>query len=152
MFFGNQSSAIKNSPKVLEDSYSPIDLTSVERFDVIVVLGGGTHSSPYKRPQLSAAGDRVSLACRMYHLKLVDKILVTGDPLRGAPNEKHLDRPCRPSKFFGIRSRRSRHRGDRWYYNFRRNALAKETERLVAWQAVWTCNERVSYVSSNEIG
>ncbi len=77
--------------KSLEDSYSPIDLTSVERFDVIVVLGGGTHSSPYKRPQLSAAGDRVSLACRMYHLKLVDKILVTGDPLRGAPNEKHLD-------------------------------------------------------------
>jgi uncharacterized SAM-binding protein YcdF (DUF218 family) len=77
--------------KTLEDRYVPIDLSTAERFDAIVVLGGGTHSNPYKLPQLSAAGDRLSFACRMYHLKLVDKIFVTGDPLLGTHNEEHLD-------------------------------------------------------------
>ncbi|MDZ4850567.1 MAG: YdcF family protein [Pirellulaceae bacterium] len=65
----------------LESSVQPFSLDSSERLDTIIVLGGGTTQSPSGQPQFASAGDRVGFAARMYHQKLVDRIVVTGDGL-----------------------------------------------------------------------
>ncbi len=77
--------------KSLESKYPPIDFENIQPFNSIVVLGGGTWAGPNKLAHLSGAGDRVSFACRLYHLQLTKKIMVTGDPLRGTAKDDYLD-------------------------------------------------------------
>jgi uncharacterized SAM-binding protein YcdF (DUF218 family) len=77
--------------KSLERTYPLIEFENTQPFDAIVVLGGGTSAGPDRRAHLNGAGDRVSFACRLYHLKLVKKILVTGDALRGTASDDYLD-------------------------------------------------------------
>jgi uncharacterized SAM-binding protein YcdF (DUF218 family) len=75
----------------LEGRFPEVDLKTVEPFDTIVVLGGGTSSSPNNRSQFAAAGDRVGLAARMYFMKLTKKLVVTGDVVLGIEAEEAED-------------------------------------------------------------
>lgn len=50
----------------------------MDRFDILIVLGGGTASTETGRSQLGKSGDRVAVAAQMYHANKVEKIIVTG--------------------------------------------------------------------------
>ena len=50
-----------------------------EPFDLIIVLGGGTKTSPNGRAQLSTSGDRLMLAARMIHLGKAKTVVCTGN-------------------------------------------------------------------------
>jgi uncharacterized SAM-binding protein YcdF (DUF218 family) len=78
----------------LENKYPPATIAELKPFDTIVVLGGGTSVTPNGQAQLAEAGDRLSLAARLYHQKLASRIVVTGDALRGFPEDARFD----PSK------------------------------------------------------
>lgn len=65
----------------LEDQFVEMRPLQMERFDVLVILGGGTGSTKTSRAQLIEAGDRVMVAAQMYHAGLVDKIIATGKPM-----------------------------------------------------------------------
>jgi uncharacterized SAM-binding protein YcdF (DUF218 family) len=57
--------------------------TADNPLDYAVVLGGGTGLTPDLRPQLTGAGDRISLAVQLYHAGAVRNIIVTGTALPG---------------------------------------------------------------------
>ncbi len=73
----------------LERPYLQIDPFQLEKFDAILVLGGGSDTTPAGVPQLAAVGDRLALAARLFHAGKVDKILVSG-LRRGDLQEKEL--------------------------------------------------------------
>jgi uncharacterized SAM-binding protein YcdF (DUF218 family) len=83
--------------QTLESQYAPVTLDDLQPLDTVVVLGGGTNSAPNGRPQFAEAGDRLGLAIRLYHRKLCQKIIVTGDVLRGTEENSNLD-PSHQSK------------------------------------------------------
>ncbi len=62
----------------LERPYLQTDPFQLEKFDAILVLGGGSDTTPAGVPQLAIMGDRLALAARLFHAGKVDKILVTG--------------------------------------------------------------------------
>ena len=57
----------------------------MEPFDTLVVLGGGTGTSPAMSPQFAMSGDRVGLAAQMYHAGKVRRIVVTGKQFQSVP-------------------------------------------------------------------
>jgi uncharacterized SAM-binding protein YcdF (DUF218 family) len=62
----------------LERPYLAVDPLQLDKFDAILVLGGGTDTTPAGLPQLDFVGDRLALAARLYHAGNVDRIIVSG--------------------------------------------------------------------------
>lgn len=62
----------------LEQRFDRIDLESVEPFDLLVVLGGGTRSNTDGQVWLGSSGDRVILAARFFHRGKADRLASTG--------------------------------------------------------------------------
>ena len=65
----------------LEDQFLHLRPLQMERFDTLIVLGGGTTNTKSSRPQLTSGGDRIAVAAQMYHADKVEKIVVTGKNL-----------------------------------------------------------------------
>jgi len=63
----------------LERDYAQIRPLERGPFDAVVVLGGGTSSTPGGLAQLDQAGDRVALAARLYHAGRTERVIVTGE-------------------------------------------------------------------------
>ena len=62
----------------LEKEYLSFDFETMEKLDVLFVLGGGTSTNLVPMVELNAAGDRVVTAARLYHGDKVDMIVCTG--------------------------------------------------------------------------
>lgn len=73
----------------LEAPWQPVDGISGPAFDVVVVLGGGTSERGAGRAQLTADGERVITAARMFHAGKTERILCTGTQ-RWRANETDL--------------------------------------------------------------
>jgi uncharacterized SAM-binding protein YcdF (DUF218 family) len=72
----------------LEAPYADIDPFQLDKFEAILVLGGGTDVSPANVPQLAFAGDRLGLAARLFHAGKAERIVVMEDEspgIDGAP-------------------------------------------------------------------
>ncbi|MDA1180489.1 MAG: YdcF family protein [Planctomycetota bacterium] len=68
----------------LEAPYKNLRPLDGPRYDVLVVLGGGTNTGAHGVAQLgTSSGDRVMLAARLYHRGLAGKIVCTGTLLSG---------------------------------------------------------------------
>jgi len=67
----------------LEAGLPPLDPTTVERFDAICVLGGGTDVDPFGQPQLSRSGDRVVAGARWYLAGKTPLLVTSGSGLPG---------------------------------------------------------------------
>ena len=63
----------------LERPHLDTDITTLERMDIIFLLGGGTSTSLQGRAQSGANGDRVVTAARLYHAGKVGMIVCTGE-------------------------------------------------------------------------
>ena len=50
-------------------------------FDAVVLLGGGTGTTPDGRPQLTPSGDRVAMAARLHHMGLAPRIVASGSAI-----------------------------------------------------------------------
>jgi len=64
--------------RTIERPYLKQDLSDVEPYDVLVVLGGGTTTRISGAPQVSETGDRVVQAARVWHAGQAKQILCTG--------------------------------------------------------------------------
>lgn len=74
----------------LEKPYVDVDVYEMEPLDTLVVLGGGTDSRLDGESQLTAGGDRVATAARLYHDKMATKIICTGsNSFRTSENDRH---------------------------------------------------------------
>jgi len=62
----------------LEQSFMKTNPMEMEKFDVVVVLGGGTLHAPNGVSQLTRSGDRIMMAARLYNAKKVERIVCTG--------------------------------------------------------------------------
>ena len=62
----------------IEQPYLSQDLTNVEPYDVVVVLGGGTTTRLSGVPQVSVSGDRIVQAARLWHAGKARKVMCTG--------------------------------------------------------------------------
>lgn len=62
----------------IERPFLQQDLSNVEPYDMIVVLGGGTTTRLSGKPQASEAGDRVVQAARLWHAGQAKQIMCTG--------------------------------------------------------------------------
>ncbi len=60
------------------------------KLDVLLVLGGGSDTTPAGVPQLSSLGDRLATAARLYHAGKVSRILVSGLRWSKADGEMEL--------------------------------------------------------------
>lgn len=67
----------------LERPYVVHDPRSLEPFDAILVLGGGTGIGANERPQLSDSGDRVFLAAQLYLAQKTDILITSGQNITG---------------------------------------------------------------------
>ena len=62
----------------LQGRYDDFDVNSLQKMDVVVVLGGGQMTTPVGTSQISDAGDRLILAVQLFRLGKVDRIICTG--------------------------------------------------------------------------
>jgi uncharacterized SAM-binding protein YcdF (DUF218 family) len=67
----------------LEAPYAGIDPFAQGEFDLVIVLGGGTASTPHGAAQLGASGDRVMLGARLYHRGQARRLGASGSPIAG---------------------------------------------------------------------
>ncbi len=67
----------------LERMVAPEPLDGNARWDVLVVLGGGTSSAPSGRAQVADSGDRVLLAAQLYLAGRADLLVTTGSSFPG---------------------------------------------------------------------
>lgn len=61
---------------------------AAQRFDAIVVLGGGTGEGVHGNAQLKSSGDRLALAARMFHRGLTDHVYCSGKLSGGSGDGK----------------------------------------------------------------
>jgi uncharacterized SAM-binding protein YcdF (DUF218 family) len=74
----------------LEAPYSEVNPFQMERFQTLVVLGGGTSYRSIGHSQFDQGGDRVALAARLYHAGKADRIVCTGsNTYRANQKEPH---------------------------------------------------------------
>jgi len=73
----------------LEAAVPPVDVATVQPFEAVCVLGGGTREDPFGQPQANASGDRIVLAARLWHAGKARVLVASGhsrDALRGERN------------------------------------------------------------------
>ena len=64
--------------KSLEQPFLGFEIESMEKLDVVVVLGGGTANNTNGQTQLNHAGDRVAVAAQVYLAGKTDRLICTG--------------------------------------------------------------------------
>lgn len=64
--------------RAVEAQYFQTDIDSLGNFDAVVVLGGGTNSTPAGKPQLVGGGDRVLMGAQLYHSGQAAHLVATG--------------------------------------------------------------------------
>ncbi len=62
----------------IERDFLNQDLSAVEPYDVVVVLGGGTTTRLSGKPQVSESGDRIVQTARLWHSGQAKQIMCTG--------------------------------------------------------------------------
>jgi len=62
----------------LERTIPPVDFATVEPFDAVCVLGGGTELDPWGRPILATSGDRVLTAARLWRAGKARTLVASG--------------------------------------------------------------------------
>lgn len=67
----------------IEASVPPVDLATVERFDAVCVLGGGTTLNQHGQPQLGNSGERVVHGARCFFAGKTPLLVAMGSGLRG---------------------------------------------------------------------
>ena len=65
----------------LERTIAPVDFATVEPFDAVCVLGGGTDLDPWGRPILATSGDRVLTAARLWRAGKARTLVASGAAL-----------------------------------------------------------------------
>lgn len=75
---------------LLESRYQPVEIASVERFDYLVVLGGGALQLHGGSVQLGTSGDRVMLAARLWHAGKVATLVTSGSGLLAGSGDAPL--------------------------------------------------------------
>ena len=79
---GGNSFVSSQLVRTLEQPYLDSKPLEEEPFDAIIVLGGGTTTSPNGVPQVSLSGDRVLLAARLIEAGKTKRVLCTGTDWR----------------------------------------------------------------------
>ena len=64
--------------RFVERPYLAIEPLAQDKLACILVLGGGSDSTPAGVPQLSSRGDRLALAARLFHAGKVEQIALSG--------------------------------------------------------------------------
>ncbi len=62
----------------VESRYFDFDYDNLQTIDVVVLLGGGTSTTPSGRPQATATGDRVIVAARLFRDGKIKRIICSG--------------------------------------------------------------------------
>ncbi len=62
----------------IEREFLQQDLSAVEPYDVVVVLGGGTTTRLSGKPQVSESGDRIVQVARLWHAGKAKQVMCTG--------------------------------------------------------------------------
>jgi len=62
----------------LERDYFEFDLEPLEKFDVVLLLGGGTSTAPNGKPQGSYSSDRILVAVQLYQLGKAKMFICSG--------------------------------------------------------------------------
>ena len=78
VFLGGNGALAGYFAKAVESQFYSQEFLHGEPFDLVVLLGGAANSSPNGGVQVNGSGDRVVLVARMYHRKLVKRILCAG--------------------------------------------------------------------------
>ena len=68
----------------LEAAVPPLDLATLQPFDAVFVLGGGSEEDALGNPQLGPAGDRVFQAARLWHAGKARLLVASGVSRGGA--------------------------------------------------------------------
>ena len=68
----------------LERDYAVVDPLQLERFDAVLVLGGGVTQAAHGQITLGESGDRVMLAARLFHTGRVETLVTSGPPFPSA--------------------------------------------------------------------
>lgn len=69
--------------RTIEQEFLQQDLSAVEPFDVVVVLGGGTSTRLSGTPQVTEGGDRIVQAARLWHAGKAKQVMCTGRQMFG---------------------------------------------------------------------
>jgi len=77
--------------RILEEPYFAYEQPT-EKFDALVLLGGGTGLSPGGRPALGTHGDRLTRPVILFHEGLVDTLITTGRSITEAGEDRLLSR------------------------------------------------------------
>ena len=72
----------------LENPFAKTVPTEMQKFDQIVVLGGGTNEARNGVSQVNGSGDRVVTAARMYHAGLTKSLICTGTRIKSLSRAK----------------------------------------------------------------
>ncbi|MGI9517480.1 MAG: YdcF family protein [Pirellulaceae bacterium] len=62
----------------LQKSYMDFDIQQMERYDVVLVLGGGMVTAPSGKAQLGSAGDRARIAAQLLLLDKAERVICSG--------------------------------------------------------------------------
>ncbi len=61
-----------------ESRFAAVEPLAEDKFDAVVVLGGGANEGANQRSQGNASGDRLILAAQLWHQGLTERIICTG--------------------------------------------------------------------------
>ncbi|HMO13020.1 MAG TPA: YdcF family protein [Pirellulaceae bacterium] len=68
----------KQLARQLEAPFEDQQLTNLQHFDIVILLGGGVVTGPNKDAQAGLSGDRVVQVARLFHMGKIDRIVCTG--------------------------------------------------------------------------
>ena len=74
--------------KTVEAPYYDFKIEDANKFDVVVLMGGGTNVAANRQPQLAAAGDRVAMVARLFQAGKVERIICTGTNWQANSNKE----------------------------------------------------------------
>ena len=87
---GGNSIFSNSLARMIEAPYQNINVLELERFDAVIVLGGGTNTTLGGHAQGAGAGDRILVAAKLYHGGITSKLICTGSqPNRSTPKDLH---------------------------------------------------------------
>ncbi len=74
----------------LEHRIPPLDLSNLQPFEAIFVLGGGTEFSDADGPSFGNSGDRLALAARLWHAGKTQTLVASGSSIPSMEKERDL--------------------------------------------------------------
>ncbi|WP_243303330.1 YdcF family protein [Geothrix oryzisoli] len=79
----------------LEAPIPPLQMTTVQPFDAVCVLGGGSQVDPFGQPQANHAGDRIVLAARLWHAGKARVLVASGATHDAVSGDRNLGEETR---------------------------------------------------------